>query len=247
MRAVVADDDGGSLELTTDIAITNAAATATITGPSTAMVGVPVTLKVGADDPSPADMAGTFEFTVDWGDGTPVVSLTGPADPPVTHTFTTPGTFTVTATATDPDGATSAPLTLHDHRRPSTTDDDDVTDNDLDDDDDHSIDDDHRARFVDDDDDHRARPDDELDHDHTGQHDHLDGDRSRRCQPAADGRRHRRCAPRRHRTAARRHRRRIRCTPMAPPLGTKRQTGNLTPTAAFTRLVPEWFGLVRRC
>jgi subtilisin-like proprotein convertase family protein len=112
VRAVVADDDGGSLELTTDIAITNAAATATITGPSTAVVGVPVTLKVGADDPSPGDMNGTFAFTVDWGDGTPVVSLTGPADPPVTHTYTRPGTFTVTATATDPDGATSAELTF---------------------------------------------------------------------------------------------------------------------------------------
>ena len=112
VRAVVADDDGGSLELTTDISITNAAATATITGPSTAVVGVPVTLKVGAEDPSPPDMTGTFAFSVDWGDGTPVVSLTGPADPPVTHIYTSPGTFTVTATATDPDGATSAPLTF---------------------------------------------------------------------------------------------------------------------------------------
>jgi hypothetical protein len=113
VSAFVADDDGGvSAELTTDIEITNAAATATITGPSTAVVGVPVTIKVGADDPSPNDMTGTFSFTVDWGDGTPVVSMTGPADPPVTHTYTSPGTFTVTATATDPDGATSAPLTF---------------------------------------------------------------------------------------------------------------------------------------
>jgi hypothetical protein len=112
VRGSVADDDGGSLDLTTDIEITNAAATATITGPSTAVVGVPVTIKVGAEDPSPGDMAGTFAFTVDWGDGTPVVSMTGPADPPVTHTYTSAGTFTVTATATDPDGATSEPLTF---------------------------------------------------------------------------------------------------------------------------------------
>jgi Big-like domain-containing protein/PKD domain-containing protein len=112
VRAVVADDDGGSFELTTDITVDNAAATATISGPSTAAVGVPVTLKVGASDPSPADMAGTFDFTVDWGDGTPSETLTGPADPPVTHTYTSAGTFTFTATATDPDGATSDPLTF---------------------------------------------------------------------------------------------------------------------------------------
>ena len=81
IRGRVADDDGGSLDLTTDITVTNTAATATITGPSTATVGVPVTLKVGADDPSPGDMAGTFAFTVDWGDGSPIVTASGPADP----------------------------------------------------------------------------------------------------------------------------------------------------------------------
>jgi hypothetical protein len=112
IRAVIADDDGGSLELTTDIDVTNAAATVTIDGPSTATVGVPVTLKVGAADPSPSDMTGTFAYTVDWGDGTPVVNLTGPSDPPVTHTYTAAGSFTVTATATDRDGATSAPATF---------------------------------------------------------------------------------------------------------------------------------------
>ncbi len=107
---MVADDDGGELELTTDITVTNVAATVTITGPSTATVGVPVTLEVGADDPSAADMAGTFSYTVDWGDGSPAVTLTGPADPPVTHTYTAAGTFTVSATVTDPDGSTSEPL-----------------------------------------------------------------------------------------------------------------------------------------
>ena len=110
VRGVVADPDGGELELTTDITVTNVAATVTITGPSTAAVGVPVTLEVGADDPSAADMAGTFSYTVDWGDGSPAVTLTGPADPPVTHTYTAAGTFTVSATVTDPDGSTSEPL-----------------------------------------------------------------------------------------------------------------------------------------
>jgi subtilisin-like proprotein convertase family protein len=112
VRAVIADDDGGSLELITNINVTNAPATVTFEGPSTATVGVPVTLKVGAADPSSSDMAGTFAYTVEWGDGTPLVNLTGPSDPPVTHTYTAAGSFTVTATATDPDGATSAPTTF---------------------------------------------------------------------------------------------------------------------------------------
>lgn len=111
VRAVVADDDGGTTELTA-IVVTAAAPRATIDGPSSAVVGQPLTIKVGAVDPSSADMAGVFQFAVDWGDGTPVESLSGPADPPVSHTYTTAGTFVVTATATDADGATSAPLTF---------------------------------------------------------------------------------------------------------------------------------------
>jgi hypothetical protein len=38
-----------------------------------------------------------------------VITLTGPADPPVSHTYTVAGTFTALITATDKDGATSAP------------------------------------------------------------------------------------------------------------------------------------------
>jgi hypothetical protein len=112
VRAVVADDDGGSLELRTEITITNAAATVTVDGPSTAVVGTPVTIKVGALDPSPDDMAGTFTYVVDWGDGTPPVTLDGPSDPPVTHTYDRAGSFDVVATVTDPDGAMSDPLTF---------------------------------------------------------------------------------------------------------------------------------------
>jgi LPXTG-motif cell wall-anchored protein len=70
-------------------------------------------------------MAGTFMFTVDWGDGTPPVTLPGPADPPVTHTYTRAGTFTVVATVVDPDGTESEPLsfvmTVTEQVTPSTT------------------------------------------------------------------------------------------------------------------------------
>jgi subtilisin-like proprotein convertase family protein len=94
------------------LTVTETATTVSIAGPSTALVGKPVTLKVSAVDPSPGDLTGTFTYTVDWGDGTPPITVDGPADPPVTHTYTTAGSFTVTATVTPPEGATSDPLTL---------------------------------------------------------------------------------------------------------------------------------------
>jgi hypothetical protein len=67
-------------------------------------VGDPFTIKVGADDPSSADMAAQFTCTVDWGDGSPVLTVNGPADPPVTHTYASEGDFAATFTATDKDG-----------------------------------------------------------------------------------------------------------------------------------------------
>jgi PKD repeat protein len=94
------------------LTVTETPTVASIEGPSTAGVGVPVTLKVSAVDPSPDDLVGTFTFDVDWGDGTPPISVDGPADPPVTHTYTAAGSFTVTAVVTSPDGTVSDPLTF---------------------------------------------------------------------------------------------------------------------------------------
>ncbi len=69
----------GSQEQTSvsTIIVTNTAPISVITGGLTATVGVPFTVKVGADDPSSADMAADFTYTVDWGDGSPVQSSSG--------------------------------------------------------------------------------------------------------------------------------------------------------------------------
>lgn len=93
------------------IDIANIAPTAWITGPTTGIAGTPLTLEVGADDPSPVDAAGLFDYTVDWGDAGVASTLSGPADPPVSHTFTKPGTYTISATATDKDGGMSLATT----------------------------------------------------------------------------------------------------------------------------------------
>ena len=94
------------------LTVSNTAPQSVLTGGLTATVGRPFTIKVGADDPSAADLAAMFVYTVDWGDGSPVESVVGPADPPVTHTYTTAGTFDATFTATDKDGGTGPGQTV---------------------------------------------------------------------------------------------------------------------------------------
>ena len=86
------------------LTVTNTAPASVLTGGLTATVGEPFTIKVGAEDPSSADMEALFTYTVDWGDGSPVTSVVGPADPPVTHTYASAGTYQAVFTATDKDG-----------------------------------------------------------------------------------------------------------------------------------------------
>lgn len=93
------------------VTVTATAPTATLRLPRQVLADTPFTMKVGAVDPSPADAAATFTYEIDWtGDGVVDQTLTGPADPPVTHSFATAGTYRATVWATDRDGARSAPL-----------------------------------------------------------------------------------------------------------------------------------------
>ena len=106
MRLRVSLDDVNSEPAATELSVTNTAPTSVVTGSLTATVAEPFTLKVGADDPSAADMAAQFSYSVDWGDGSPLLTVVGPADPPVTHIYTTAGDYQATVTATDKDGGT---------------------------------------------------------------------------------------------------------------------------------------------
>jgi hypothetical protein len=105
--------DGLSTDTTTTgLTITNVAPTAAVTNvPATIVEGTPATLTFGATDVAAADQAAGFTFVVDWGDGTGPQSVTGGASVSVSHTWATDGTFTVSVTATDKDGGTSAPAT----------------------------------------------------------------------------------------------------------------------------------------
>jgi subtilisin-like proprotein convertase family protein len=95
---------------TADYSITNVAPTATIALVTPLVAGSPSTIKVGANDPSPADMAAQFEYRIDWeGDGVIDDVVTGPADPPVTHTYASAGDVGLVVIAVDKDGAASTP------------------------------------------------------------------------------------------------------------------------------------------
>ena len=105
--------DGGTADSDAELTVTNTAPATVLTGSLDATVAVPFTIKVGAADPSAADAAALFTYAVDWGDGSPVLSVDGPADPPVTHLYTSAGDYAASFTATDKDGGPGTDLGHH--------------------------------------------------------------------------------------------------------------------------------------
>lgn len=107
-----AEADGLTSLATATLEVTNTGPDVIIDGPVTAVVGEPLTLKLSADDPSGADMAELFTYSVDWGDGSSPIEVVGPADPPVTHTYTETGEVQATFSVADRDGASGGEATL---------------------------------------------------------------------------------------------------------------------------------------
>jgi phospholipase C len=110
---VTIQEEGGSTATATDTAVVaNVPPTAHLSGPTDGVPGQPRTFTLSATDPSPADQAAGFTYTIRWGDGSAVQTITPSAGNgsgvAVDHVFTTPGSYTVQVTATDKDGGTSA-------------------------------------------------------------------------------------------------------------------------------------------
>jgi autotransporter-associated beta strand protein len=97
--------EGNSGNLTT--VVNNLAPTASLSGPASGVRGQERTFHVTTTDPSPVDEESGFTYRVSWGDGTTEV-LTGSSQEALRHTYTKSGTYDVTVTATDKDGAKSA-------------------------------------------------------------------------------------------------------------------------------------------
>jgi len=97
---------------TVQVTAFNVPPTAGISGPNASVPGLPLTYTLTATDPSSADTAAGFTFNIDWdNNGTVDQTVTGPSGTTVTHTFSTLGTDTISLTATDKDGGTSAAIT----------------------------------------------------------------------------------------------------------------------------------------
>ncbi len=100
---------GASVSAVDTVDILNVAPTALATGPPTAVRGETVSFTLTATDPSPADQASNFTFSVDWdNDGNVDETFVGPSGMTVEHLFQTDGLVNVSVQATDKDGGLGA-------------------------------------------------------------------------------------------------------------------------------------------
>ena len=81
--------------------------TAEVQGPATALRDFPQTFTLLASDGAST----SFDFTIDWGDGSSPQLVTGPSGTQVTHTFSTVGPHVVSVIAGTTYGVTSLPAT----------------------------------------------------------------------------------------------------------------------------------------
>jgi Ca2+-binding RTX toxin-like protein len=120
IKARVSDGITTSATVTANLTVNNVAPTGTITGPSAAAPGTPVTFDFSATDPSndptasrPApgkvsDTVAKFTFTINWGDGSANTVVSGVTSGSADHTYTANGTHTVTLTVKDRDNGSSS-------------------------------------------------------------------------------------------------------------------------------------------
>lgn len=123
VSARIIDKDGGYSDYATSVSIDNAPPSASASGQATALVDQQVTFVLSATDASAADQAAGFTYTVSWGDGTSetVGPAIGTGDATARHAFQAAGPYSIQVTATDQNGATSAPATAAIQVNPLTT------------------------------------------------------------------------------------------------------------------------------
>jgi hypothetical protein len=109
----VSDGQGGVTTSTNGmLSVVNTPPTAGIAGPASVQRDLAHIYVLSASDPSSADQAAGFTYTIDWnGDGSDVEVVNGLSGTVVAHTFNTVGARTIKVTATDKDGGVSTQAT----------------------------------------------------------------------------------------------------------------------------------------
>ena len=110
IKTSATDEDGTYNGPTQSVTVQNLPPTAvSISGPSSLVSPTLGTFTLSATDPSSVDQAAKFTFHIDWdGDGVVDQNVTAVSGTQVTHAFPGNGAITVSVTATDKDGGTSA-------------------------------------------------------------------------------------------------------------------------------------------
>ena len=111
--SVKVDDGLGGVTVSpvTTLTIVNAPPVSFIGGSPNATSGLSVNFVLSSTDPSVADQAAGFSYTVSWGDGSSDGPFHGPGAVVRPHTYPAPGSYTVTLTTTDKDGGVSPAVT----------------------------------------------------------------------------------------------------------------------------------------
>jgi hypothetical protein len=92
------------------VTVLNVAPNGAISGPKSGHARNPIPQTFRAADPSSVDRTWGFRYVIDWGDRTPLEEVDGGSAVSLKHTYDRPGSYTITMTATDKDGGTSAPV-----------------------------------------------------------------------------------------------------------------------------------------
>jgi hypothetical protein len=82
--------------------------TAGISGPSVGVPGQPLSYTLTASE-SGLSSSTVYSYSVQWGDGGPAQSFSGPSGTQARHAYTTPGNYSISVIATDPNGHSSVP------------------------------------------------------------------------------------------------------------------------------------------
>src|SRR5262249_23792637 len=115
VKARIIDKNHGYTDYTTTILVNNVAPTASVSGPTDGSRNTAANFTFTATDPSTADSAAGFTYTINWGDGSATQTVSPTANNgsgvTVSHTYANVGVYTVSTTASDKDRGPSAAAT----------------------------------------------------------------------------------------------------------------------------------------